>query len=46
MWSLSLDEALATILAGIVGTTIVYALVAGAAYLALRVLRQRARLRA
>ena len=37
------NEALATILAGIIGTTIVYALVGGAAYLALRVLRQRAR---
>ena len=35
------NEAAATILAGIVGTTFVYVLVAGAAYAALRVLRRR-----
>ena len=35
------NEALATILAGVVGVTVVYVLVAGAAYLALRTLRRR-----
>ena len=37
------NEAVATILAGIVGTTMVYVLVAGAAYLGLRLARGRAR---
>ena len=35
------NEALATILAGIVGTTVMYVLVAGAAYLGLRLVRAR-----
>ena len=37
------NEAAATILAGIVGTTVMYVLVMGAAYVGLRVLLRRAR---